>query len=356
MPELPEVEVLVRHLRPLLTRRTIRRVEIRRLKSLGGTPARTFVRALTGATFTNLHRRGKYLIFQLSTTPHPGRVRSPSGPPLSTPNYPSAIGSAKEDPSAIALATADQLLVAPKSREGGPTINQSELSTLNSLSSEALAKEDQLSTVLLGHLGMTGRMYLLPLHAPLPRHAAVVLHFDRQKLVFEDTRYFGRLTLDTSPLERLGPEPLDGQFSAAVLRAKLNRSRQHIKAKLLDQAIVAGIGNIYASEALFRARISPRTPAGKLRAPRLTRLANAIRAVLNEAIAAGSTVPLNFSGQGKRDGLFYYGSAPGTPQYYEERLLVYDREKQPCPICRTPIRRITQSARSTYYCPRCQRS
>ena len=77
--------------------------------------------------------------------------------------------------------------------------------------------------------------------------------------------------------------------------------------------------------------------------------------MLEEAIAAGSTIPLNFSGNGKRDGLFYYGTAPEAPQHYEERLLVYDRENQPCPVCRTAIRRINQGSRSTYFCPQCQR-
>ena len=203
---------------------------------------------------------------------------------------------------------------------------------------------------------MTGRMYLLPANAPLPRHAAVVLHLGREKFVFEDTRYFGRLTLDTAPLEKLGPEPLDGEFSPVVLRANLGRSRQPIKVKLLDQAVVAGVGNIYASEALFRARISPRARAGTLSQPRLARLCATIREVLNEAIHAGSTIPLNFRGDGQRDRLFYYGTAPDAEQQYEERLLVYDREKQPCPVCRTPIRRITQSSRSTYYCPQCQKA
>jgi len=203
---------------------------------------------------------------------------------------------------------------------------------------------------------MTGRMYLLPANAPLPRHAAVILDLGRQKFVFEDTRYFGRLTLNTSPLEKLGPEPLDGEFTPAVLRANLGRSRQPIKVKLLDQAIVAGVGNIYASEALFRARISPRAPAGALSEPRLARLCATIREVLNEAIRAGSTIPLNFRGEGSRDALFYYGTAPDAPQQYEERLLVYDREKHPCSVCGTRIRRITQSSRSTYYCPKCQKA
>ena len=209
--------------------------------------------------------------------------------------------------------------------------------------------------MLVGHLGMTGRMYLLPAKTPLPRHAAVVLNLGRENFVFEDTRYFGRLTLDTTALGRLGPEPLDAEFAVAPFARALARSRQAIKVKLLDQSLLAGVGNIYASEALFRAGIAPTLPARRLTRPQVQRLWRAVRAVLREAIACGSTVPLNYAGAGVRDGLFYFGRAPGAAGFYEERLRVYDRAGRPCPGCGTPIRRRVQAARSTFYCPRCQR-
>ena len=142
-------------------------------------------------------------------------------------------------------------------------------------------------------------------------------------------------------------------FQPAKFREALKRSRQAIKIKLLDQTLVAGIGNIYASEALFRARLSPRLAANRLTLAQVKRLWRAIRDVLAEAIAGGSTVPLNF-GAGKTDGHFYFGRAPGTPDFYEERLRVYDRAGKPCPNCRRPIKRIVQAARSTFYCPHCQ--
>jgi formamidopyrimidine-DNA glycosylase len=284
MPEMPEVEVLVRHLAPLLRNKRIRAVEVRRPKVVAPTSVRSFTRTLRGATFAGLARRGKYLVFQLRRA----RKRSP--------------------------------------------------------------------LTLLGHLGMTGRMYLLPGKTPLPKHAAVALDLGQACFVFEDTRYFGRLTLDLAPLGRLGPEPLDARFSAEVLARTLARSRQAIKVKLLDQSLVAGIGNIYASEALFRARIAPAVPAQDLTPAQTARLWRAIRAVLSEAVACGSTVPLNYSGAGRRDGLFYFGRAPGAPDFYEERLRVYDRAGQPCCKCKATIRRCLQAARSTYYCPRCQRS
>ena len=208
---------------------------------------------------------------------------------------------------------------------------------------------------LVGHLGMTGRMYLLPARDRLPKHAAVVLNLGRENFVFEDTRYFGRLTLDGSGLGKLGPEPLGAEFTPTRFARDLGRSQQAIKVRLLDQSLLAGVGNIYASEALFRAGIAPTRPARGLTAAQVQRLWCAIRMVLREAIACGSTVPLNYAGQGKRDGLFYFGRAPGAPDYYEERLRVYDRAGQPCPACGTLIKRQVQAARSTFSCPRCQR-
>ncbi len=284
MPELPEVEVLVRYLRPLLQDRTVRAVHVHRAKVLRPASTRGFTRALRGGRFCGLARRGKHLVFRLRK---PGRTE-----PLT----------------------------------------------------------------LVGHLGMTGRMYLLPAKVPLPKHAAVVLNLGRENFVFEDTRYFGRLTFDTSAFDRLGPEPLGADFTVKRFTEALARSRQAIKVKLLDQSLLAGVGNIYASEALFRAGISPTLPARRLTAPQVQRLWRAVRAVLREAIACGSTVPLNYAGAGVRDGLFYFGRAPGALDYYEERLRVYDRAGRPCPACGTPIRRRVQAARSTFYCPRCQRA
>ena len=276
--------MLVRHLAPLLNGRTIRAVRVRRAKVLAPASTRTFTRALLGAKFCGLTRRGKYLLFRLRQ-----------------------------------------------------------------------AKRAELRT-LAGHLGMTGRMYLLPAAARLPRHAAVVLNLGRENFVFEDTRYFGRLTLDLRALAKLGPEPLGPEFTVEQFAGALARSSQPIKVKLLDQSLLAGVGNIYASEAMFRARIAPTLPARRLRKTQVERLWQAIRAVLGEAIACGSTVPLNYAGQGDRDGLFYFGRAPGAPDFYEERLRVYDRAGQPCPECGTGIKRRRQAARSTFYCPHCQRA
>jgi len=282
MPELPEVEVLARHLRPLLKGKTIRDIEVRREKVLHPTTPARFKKVLRGAKFLGLRRRGKYLLFEL-------RPQS--------------------------------------SRE---------------------------KILLLGHLGMTGRMYLAPKNEPLPKHAAVVMNLGARNFIYEDTRYFGRLTLEVSASEKLGPEPWDEAFTPEYFRQKLKASRQPVKAKLLDQALMAGIGNIYASEALFRAKISPRRAANRISATAAQKLLAAIRDVLREAVDCGSTIPLNFAGR-KTDGLFYFGRAAAAPDYYEERLRVYDRAGKPCGKCGFPIKRIVQATRSTFFCPHCQK-
>lgn len=282
MPELPEVEVLVRHLSPLLKRRTIRGVQVNRLKILAPTLEREFSLAMRGARFLEVTRRGKYLVF---------KMRRPRG---------------------------------------------------------------SASFVLMGHLGMTGRMYLQDKRASLPKHTAVAMDLGKHHFVFEDTRYFGRLTLDGGALERLGPEPLGREFTPEYLEAALKRSSQAIKVKLLDQSLVAGVGNIYASEALFRAGISPKLPTKRLDGGQVKRLWRAIRQVLADAIKRGSTLPIDFAGNGARDGLFYFGGEGRANGFSAERLLVYDRRGMPCVKCGTKIERIVQAARSTFFCPKCQ--
>jgi formamidopyrimidine-DNA glycosylase len=281
MPELPEVEVLARHLAPLLKRRRILGVSVRRAQVLRPTSEKQFKQTLRGAIFGGLRRRGKYLLFEL---------RSKTGK----------------------------------------------------------------TVTLLGHLGMTGRMYLSPARTPLPKHAAVVFDLGRENFIFEDTRYFGRLTFDESPVANLGPEPWDKGFTVKKFADALKRSAQPIKVKLLDQSVVAGVGNIYGSEALFHAGISPRIASRQLKLPQIARLRRAVRETLADAIERGSTIQLNFGG-GRRDGLFYFGRAPGVSDFYAERLQVYDRAGEPCRTCGTSIKRIVQAARSTFYCQNCQR-
>ncbi len=210
--------------------------------------------------------------------------------------------------------------------------------------------------VLILHLGMSGRIRLVRAGAndhALGVHDHVVFATDAgDRLVFNDARRFGLLALaepdgpDAHPLLRdLGPEPLGGDFTADHLRAALARRRTSLKAALMDQRLVAGLGNIYVAEALHRARLSPRrgtTSVGPLRARRLVA---AIRAVLEEAIAAG--------GSSLRD----HARIDGELGYFQHHFRVYGRAGAPCPRpdCDGTVRRIVLAGRSSFYCPACQR-
>ncbi len=203
------------------------------------------------------------------------------------------------------------------------------------------------------HLGMSGRMVI---DAPFALHEHLTIETtDGARIGFVDPRRFGALDLvptDAEDAHRLlagmGPEPLGNGFSAPVLLAALHAKATPIKAALLDQRVVAGIGNIYASEALFRARISPRRLAGGLGAARVERLVPAIRETLVEAIAAG--------GSSLRD----YVQPSGELGYFQHAWKVYGRTGERCercpgaPVC-AGIRCVTQTGRSTFYCPMTQR-
>ncbi len=211
---------------------------------------------------------------------------------------------------------------------------------------------------LLGHLGMSGRM-LVSEGVPdvLERHDHLVFETEDGACVrFNDTRRFGMMDLVAIDalshhklLKGLGPEPLERAFDAAALGAALRDKKTSIKAALLDQRVVAGLGNIYVSEALFRAGVSPRRQARSVPGARARRLVRAIKAVLREAIAAG--------GSSLRD----YVQSDGELGYFQHRWRVYDREGGKCHGCDCEtaltggVRRIVQAGRSTFYCPRRQK-
>ncbi len=270
MPELPEVETVVRGLRPLLLGQRIAQVEVRRGDLRWPVPADLADR-LAGARIIALGRRAKYGLI---------------------------------------------------STDRGDT--------------------------LVFHLGMSGRFRLDP-DRLLP-HDHVVISASGHRLAFHDPRRFGSLHLVAGRaasalplLAGLGPEPLDAAFDGAVLaRAAAGRTAP-IKSLLLDQRVVAGIGNIYASEALFRAGIAPARAAGRIAGQRLARLADAVKAVLAEAIAAG--------GSSLRDHVAVSGEL-GT---FQHQFRVYGREGEACPGCGGQIARFVLQSRATYACRRCQR-
>ena len=208
------------------------------------------------------------------------------------------------------------------------------------------------ANTLITHLRMTGRFMLLPLEYELPKYSHAVLYFeDETRLVFQDQRHFGLMKIvrtdalhEAKEIKKLAPEPFSDDFNPEYFRKVLKTSKKSLKEFLLDQTKVLGLGNIYASEAMFLARTNPQIAANQLSARKANVLFEKIRDVLAESIALGSTLnvdPENIDGS-------YYGGG------YENHWRVYDREKEPCANCETPVKRIVQGGRSTYFCPRCQ--
>lgn len=201
------------------------------------------------------------------------------------------------------------------------------------------------------HLGMSGRLTLGPSEAAPEPHEHLALHLaGGSKLRLRDPRRFGNaFTLPTDTLEserhfvHLGMEPLSEDFCGEALRAAARGRRGPVKSFLMDARIVVGLGNIYVCEALFRAGIHPTRSVARIAAERWDRLARAVVAVLEDAIAEGGTTLNDF-----RDGA-------GDSGYFQVSLQVYGREGKPCPRCGRPIRRRVQGNRSTFYCPGCQR-
>lgn len=207
--------------------------------------------------------------------------------------------------------------------------------------------------VLMTHLRMTGRFMLLPLERDLPKHTHAVFYLDDEtRLAFQDQRHFGMMKIverdkvfEAKELACLAPEPLSDEFSLKYFQNALKTSRRSLKEILLDQTKVCGLGNIYAAEAMFLARVNPQTSAADLSAKRAAALHEQIRFVLTESIAHGSTLNVNPE---NIDGSYYGGD-------YEGKWRVYDREGEPCVNCQTPIKRIVQGSRSSYFCPKCQK-
>ena len=290
MPELPEVETVRGGLAPVLEGHRLARVEARRPDLRFPLPA-NFVQVLTGATVTRLQRRAKYLLAALD----------------------------REDTLVMHLGMSGRFEIAHPDAANGVAERPGEFH-----------------------------------YAPEPdaKHAHIVFTTEAgARVTYYDPRRFGYMALvNTATLHLhpwfagLGPEPLSDDFDAQRLKAAFQGRKQGPKTLLLDQRIVAGLGNIYVCEALNRARISPFKPAGGISRARLERLVTEIRAVLTEAIAAGGSTLRDFA------------QTDGALGYFQHRFRVYDREGEPC--LNDPevgvIARKVQAGRSTFYCPACQ--
>ena len=206
--------------------------------------------------------------------------------------------------------------------------------------------------MLLLHLGMSGSLSFADVHPPPGPHDHFDLATDRGLLRLHDPRRFGAVVFsenEASPaaqklLGRLGMEPLGDDFHAGAFHQGLKRRASPIKQVLLSGDVVVGVGNIYASEALFMSGIRPTLPASRISRPRADRLRRAIREVLARAVTVGGSTLRDFS------------SAEGRAGYFQLEAMVYGREGLPCRSCGTPVRAIRQGQRSSFYCPACQKS
>jgi formamidopyrimidine-DNA glycosylase len=216
---------------------------------------------------------------------------------------------------------------------------------------------DDADEALVGHLGMSGQLLVRPASAPDEPHLHVRIGFvdDGPQLRFVDQRTFGGLLIDElvpdghdgtvpSLIAHIARDPLDPYFDEAGFLARLRRRDSGIKRALLDQSLISGVGNIYADEALWRAKLHGERPASGLRRPAVLALLAEVRAVLGEAIVAGGT---------SFDAL--YVNVNGESGYFDRTLNVYGRAGEPCRRCGTPIRRTAFMNRSSYFCPHCQK-
>jgi formamidopyrimidine-DNA glycosylase len=206
------------------------------------------------------------------------------------------------------------------------------------------------SGTLILHLGMSGSLRLVSGGKPPKAHDHWDLVMDSGlALRFHDPRRFGSLHFtqddpaEHALLKKLAPEPLSREFNGEYLFKASRKRAVAIKQLIMNSQIVVGVGNIYASEALFRARISPRRAAGRISRAEADKLTKAIKAVLTAAIKIGGTT--------LRD----YVNADGAPGYFRQKLFVYERAKLACRVCKSPVKQFTQGQRSTYWCSTCQR-
>jgi formamidopyrimidine-DNA glycosylase len=199
------------------------------------------------------------------------------------------------------------------------------------------------------HLGMSGSLRVLPIGTPPGSHDHVDLALDSGNLLrFTDPRRFGCLLWQPAGslhplLAGLGPEPLSPAFDGAHLWRVSRGRRAPVKTFLMDQAVVVGVGNIYAAEALFAAGIAPRTPAGRVSLRRYDALCSAVQGILAQAIERGGTTLRDFL------------DPDGAPGYFEQELLVYGRAGARCKVCKSPLRHAMIGQRASVWCPRCQR-
>jgi formamidopyrimidine-DNA glycosylase len=347
VPELPEVETVRLGLNQVTLGQPIQAIEVLLDRTIAAPTVADFLAQVTGLTIVQWHRRGKYLLAELTQgatvpycphpTPSPRAGEGLSGAALLT-RWKSGVEDAIAEPARVELE--DIALRASMT----PPVEAASLSMLLSAQSTWLGV----------HLRMTGKFLWLDRDTPVEKHTRVRFFFaDNRELRFVDQRTFGQMWWvppDRAPpeiitgLQHLGPEPFTPDFSDAYFAQALKGRRRPIKNALLDQELVAGVGNIYADESLFLSKIHPTTLCTDLSKPKLKVLRTNVVQVLQDSVAARGTT---FSD---------YRDISGVNGNYGGIAWVYARDGQPCRVCGTPIERLKLAGRSAHFCPHCQPS
>jgi formamidopyrimidine-DNA glycosylase len=291
VPELPEVETIVRGLAHRVVGDTISSVWIGSRPQPLKSPASAIVKTLEGAHIASVHRAGKHIVFRLHREARAGRPRN-------------------------------------SRQDAGATIKT--------------AGSDRTRADWVVHLGMTGRMVVCEPGAEIAKHTHLIAQLaSGRELRFIDPRMFGKLSVHAAAFDPGGVEPLE--VSEEDFIALFRGRKTPIKSALLNQKLLRGVGNIYADESLFRARIRPKRRASTLTRAQLGKLCESVREVLREAIALGGS------------SISDYVDADGEEGFFQLQHRVYGRENEPCLVCKTPIRRVVLVGRSSHYCRKCQR-
>jgi formamidopyrimidine-DNA glycosylase len=297
VPELPEVETIVRGLARRVVGDTITSVWIGSRPQPLKSPAAEIARTLEGGRIVSVHRAGKHIVFELERRKSPARGTN------------RGLGAEK--------------IQAPKGRK------------------KNTASELKPAAHWVVHLGMTGRLVVCEPGVEVAKHTHLIATLaSGRELRFIDPRMFGKLSVHAAGFDPGGVEPLDVDEDSFI--ALFRGRKTPIKSALLNQKLVRGVGNIYADESLFRAGIRPKRRASTLTRSQLGKLYHAVREVLREAIALGGS------------SISDYVDAGGEEGFFQLQHRVYGREGEPCLVCKTPIRRIVLTGRSSHYCPKCQ--
>ncbi|MGC2246826.1 MAG: bifunctional DNA-formamidopyrimidine glycosylase/DNA-(apurinic or apyrimidinic site) lyase [Terriglobales bacterium] len=330
MPELPEVETIVRGLARRVVGDTITSVWIGSRPQPLKSPAPEIVRTLEGARIVGIRRAGKHILFELEGSGNTGATGQDA-------IAKKRAATKKKDAEAEAKEAEEK----EWRKNSAHSASRAKKRVPEGRTKSATAELDPAAQWVV-HLGMTGRLVVCEPGAEIAKHTHLIATLaSRRELRFIDPRMFGKLSVHAAAFDPGGVEPLE--VSEEDFVALFRGRKTPIKSALLNQKLVRGVGNIYADESLFRAGIRPRRRASTITRAQLGKLHHAVREVLREAIALGGS------------SISDYVDADGEEGFFQLQHRVYGREGEACLVCKTPVRRIVLVGRSSHYCPKCQK-